>query len=118
MGAVAVVIFLVYVGVNLEQNTRTLMLANHHALVAMDQEKSLYQFVPMIVNFLQGDAMTGILRLMASIAVVLVAGLAVLLVFDVIPPDVFGKAVRQIVLAGAIAALAALALAFISRAGK
>jgi len=62
--------------------------------------------------------MTGILKLMASIAVVLVAGLAVMLVFDVIPPDVFGEAVRKIVLTGAIAALAALALAFISRSRK
>ena len=62
--------------------------------------------------------MTGILKLTASIAVVLVAGLAALLVFDVIPPDVFSTAVKKIVLTGAIAVLTAVALTFIMRSGK
>jgi protein-S-isoprenylcysteine O-methyltransferase Ste14 len=62
--------------------------------------------------------MTGILRLTASIAVILVAGLAVLLVFDVIPPEVFSNAVKKIVLTGAVAILTAVALIFIMRSGK
>lgn len=62
--------------------------------------------------------MTGIIKLTASIAVLLVAGLATLLVFDIIPPDVFSIGVKKIVLASAIAGLTAVALAFIMRFGK
>lgn len=62
--------------------------------------------------------MTGIFKFTASIAVLLVAGLATLLVFDVIPPDVFSVGVKKIVLTGAIAGLTAVALAFIMRFGK
>ena len=62
--------------------------------------------------------MTGIIRLTASIAVLLVPGLATLLVFDIIPPDVFSNAIKKIVLTGAIASLTAIALAFIMRFGK
>ncbi len=62
--------------------------------------------------------MTGIIKFTASIAVVLVAGLAMLLVFDVIPPDVFSVGVRKIVLTGIIVALTAGALAFIMRIGR
>ena len=62
--------------------------------------------------------MTGNIRLTASIAVLLVAGLATLLVFDIIPPDVFSNAIKKIVLTGAIASLTAIALAFIMRFGK
>ena len=40
VGAVAVVISLIYVGVSVNQNTRALMVSNHQALVAMDQEKN------------------------------------------------------------------------------
>lgn len=38
IGAVAVVISLIYVGVSVNQNTNALMVANHQALVAMDQD--------------------------------------------------------------------------------
>ena len=62
--------------------------------------------------------MTGIIKITASIAVLLVAVLAALLVFDVIPPDVFGESVKKIVLTGAIAGLTAVALALIMRIGK
>lgn len=62
--------------------------------------------------------MTGIIKLAASIAVVVVAGLATLLVFDVIPPDVFSNAIKKILLTGTIAVLTAMALAFIMRLGK
>ena len=37
IGAVAVVISLIYVGVSVNQNTNAVMVANHQALVAMDQ---------------------------------------------------------------------------------
>ena len=62
--------------------------------------------------------MTGIIKFTASIAVILVAGLATLLVFDIIPPEYFSNAVRRIVLTGAIGVLTALAIAFIMRLGK
>ena len=62
--------------------------------------------------------MTGIIKFTASIAVLLVAGLATLLVFDVIPADVFSVGVRKIVLTGIIVGLTAVALAFIMRAGR
>ena len=62
--------------------------------------------------------MTGIIKLTASIAVILVAGLAMLMVFDIIPPDVFSIGVKKIVLAMVIARLTAAAIAFIMRFGK
>ena len=62
--------------------------------------------------------MTGIIKLAASIAVILVAGLAMLMVFDIIPPDVFSIGVEKIVLVAVIAGLTAAAVAFIIRFGK
>ena len=62
--------------------------------------------------------MTGMIKLTASIVILLVAGLATLLVFDVIPPDVFSTGVKKVLLVGIIAGLTAGALAFISRFGK
>ena len=62
--------------------------------------------------------MTGMIKLMASIAILLVAGLATLLVFEVIPPDVFSAGVKKILLLGIIVGLTAGALAFITRLGK
>lgn len=62
--------------------------------------------------------MTGMIKLTASIAIVLVAGLATLLVFDIIPPDVFSTGVKKILLVAIIAGLTAGALAFITRLGK
>jgi hypothetical protein len=40
VGAIAVVVSLVYVGTSVNQNTRAIMVANHQALVAMDQDKN------------------------------------------------------------------------------
>ena len=37
IGAIAVVVSLIYVGLSVNQNTNALMVANHQALVAMDQ---------------------------------------------------------------------------------
>ena len=62
--------------------------------------------------------MTGMIKLTASIAIVLVAGLATLLVFDIIPPDVFSAGVKKILLVAIIVGLTAGALAFITRLGK
>ena len=42
VGAVAVVISLVYVGVGVRQNTEAIRVANHQALVAMDIEKNAW----------------------------------------------------------------------------
>ena len=38
VGAIAVVISLIYVGTSVKQNTDAILVANHHALVAMDQD--------------------------------------------------------------------------------
>lgn len=62
--------------------------------------------------------MPGMIRLTASIAILLVAGLAMLLIFDIIPPDIFSNWVKKILLVGIIVGLTAGALAFISRVGK
>jgi len=62
--------------------------------------------------------MTGMIKLTASIAIVLVAGLATLLVFDIIPSDVFSSGVKKILLVAIIVGLTAGALAFITRLGK
>ena len=42
IGAVAVVISLVYVGLSIRQNTEAIQVSNHHALVAMDMEKNTW----------------------------------------------------------------------------
>jgi hypothetical protein len=62
--------------------------------------------------------MTGMIKLTAAIAVILVAGLATLLVFEVIPAEVFSAGVKKVILVGIIFALTAGALAFIIRPGK
>lgn len=62
--------------------------------------------------------MTGMIKLTASLAVVLVAGLATLLVFDIIPSEVFSVGVKKIVLLVVIVGLAAGAVAFIMRIGN
>jgi len=62
--------------------------------------------------------MSGMIKLTASIAILLVAGLAILLVFDIIPPDVFSTGVRKVLLVGIIVGLTSGVLAFISRLGR
>ena len=42
VGAIAVVISLIYVGASVNQNTDAIMVANHHALVAMDQNTNAW----------------------------------------------------------------------------
>lgn len=62
--------------------------------------------------------MAGVMKLMASLAIVAIAAVAMLLVFDVIPPGVFSDVVKKILLSGIIIALASAAIAFITRLGK
>jgi len=40
VGAVAVVVSLIYVGVSVRQNTDAILVANHQAIVAMDIERN------------------------------------------------------------------------------
>ena len=42
VGAVSVVISLIYVGLSVNQNTNAIMVANHQALVAMDQDTNAW----------------------------------------------------------------------------
>ena len=62
--------------------------------------------------------MSGIMKLLAAIGVVIVAGLALLLVLDVISFADFGENVKKVVLVSAILALAAAALGFIMNSRK
>lgn len=65
-----------------------------------------------------GGGLTGILKLTASITVMLIAGLAILLVFDVIPEDVFSETLQRILMLVLIVGLTIGALAVIARLGK
>ncbi|MEM7431988.1 MAG: hypothetical protein AAF351_08610 [Pseudomonadota bacterium] len=62
--------------------------------------------------------MSGIMKSMAAIAVIFVAGLATLLVFGIIPTEIFSEALTKFLLAGVIIVLASVALGFIMRSGK
>ncbi len=42
VGAIAVVVSLIYVGASVNQNTDAILVANHHALVAMDQDTNAW----------------------------------------------------------------------------
>ena len=61
---------------------------------------------------------TSTLRLTVSMAVSFIAGLAILLVFDVIPDDIFSEGVQKIGLLVIIVALASAAVTLISKIGK
>lgn len=62
--------------------------------------------------------MTGFFKLTASVVIVLVAALAMALVFDVIPSEWFSEAVKKILLVSVIVGLTVAAVAFIMRLGK
>lgn len=62
--------------------------------------------------------MTAFYRLTASITIILVAVLAMALVFDAIPDEFFSEAVKRIVLAAVISVLTAAAVGFVVRVGK
>ena len=42
VGAIAVVVSLIYVGASVNQNTDAILVANHHALVTMDQDTNAW----------------------------------------------------------------------------
>jgi len=65
-----------------------------------------------------GGGLTGIARLAVSITVMLVACLAILLVFDVIPEAVFSDTLQKVLLLAVIVGLTIGALALIARIGK
>jgi hypothetical protein len=60
----------------------------------------------------------GLVKLIVSLTVMLVAGLAIALVFDVIPESVFSEGVQKVGLLALIVGLAAAALVLVSRVGK
>lgn len=65
-----------------------------------------------------GSGLMGSIKVIVSLTILLVAGLAVLLVFDVIPQDMFSESVQRVALLAVIVGLATAALALIARIGK
>ena len=57
--------------------------------------------------------LTGLLRLVAASAIILIATLAMLMLFDVIPQSAFTELSRKILLAGCVVTLAGVGLAFL-----
>ena len=57
--------------------------------------------------------LSGLLRIVAATAIVLIAGMAMLMVFDVIPQSTFSDLARKILLVGCVVGLAGVALAFL-----
>lgn len=60
----------------------------------------------------------GVTRFIAAIAIFLLAGLAVLVVLDVIPAEVFGEFATRVLLVAIIVGLASAAIALLSRSGR
>ncbi|MGB5306171.1 MAG: hypothetical protein WBO06_09870 [Gammaproteobacteria bacterium] len=60
----------------------------------------------------------GVAKLIAATVIVLIAGLAVLVLFDVIPGDVFGTFAKKALLTASILLLASAAIALLMRSGK
>ena len=65
-----------------------------------------------------GSNLVGLIKLIVSLTVLLIAGLAILLVFDVIPDTVFSESVQKVGLLVLIVGLATAALALVGRIGK
>jgi hypothetical protein len=65
-----------------------------------------------------GGGLMGSIKVIVSLTILLIAGLAVLLVFDVIPEDMFSESVQRVALLAVIVGLATAALALIARIGK
>jgi hypothetical protein len=65
-----------------------------------------------------GGGLTGVAKLTVSITITVIACLAILLVFDIIPESVFSEAVQKVALLAVIVALAGGALALVARIGK
>jgi len=58
--------------------------------------------------------LTGVLRLVGALALVLLALLALLVVFDILPRDVLGELATKILLAACILGLASAGIAFLT----
>lgn len=64
------------------------------------------------------SGLAGVFRLLVATLILLVAGLAVLVVLDVIPGDVFGELARKGVLIASIVVLASASIALLVRGGR
>ncbi len=64
------------------------------------------------------SGLAGVVKLVTASVILLVAGLAVLVVLDIIPGDVFGDFAKKAVLIASIFVLASAAIALLIRRGK
>ena len=64
------------------------------------------------------SALPGMARLVVAIAILLIAGMAVLVVLDAISLALFGEFTKQILLTASIVILASIAIGLLSRIGK
>jgi len=64
------------------------------------------------------SGLAGVVKLISATIIFLVAGLAMLVILDVIPVDVFGVFAKKAVLIGSIILLASAAIALLMRPGK
>ena len=63
----------------------------------------------------QGHGVGGIARLVTVLSVLLLAAVGILMVLEVIPPSVFGEFSAKLLGVGAIALVAAIAIALLSK---
>ena len=61
------------------------------------------------------SGLVGVIKLLAASVIVLVAGLALLVVLDVIPGEIFGELTKKAVLVASIVMLASAAIALLMR---
>lgn len=64
------------------------------------------------------SGLAGVVRLVTATLIFIVAGLAVLMVLDIIPGDVFGEFTKKGALIASIIVLASAAIALLMRGGK
>lgn len=62
--------------------------------------------------------LTGTAKVIAGIAILLVAAMAILVVLDIISLTMFGEFARKVLLTGSIVILASVAIGLLSRIGK
>lgn len=65
-----------------------------------------------------GTKLSGVLKLVGALALALLALLALLVVFDILPRTVLGEFATKILLAACILGLASAGIAFLTRSGK
>ena len=66
----------------------------------------------------RSSGLVGVIKLLAASVIVLVAGLALLVVLDVIPGSVFGEFAKKALLVASIVILASAAIALLMRGRK